>query len=95
MEQASWLSVGLLRLISDWVSVHACCNRVEDADFFHRSHPALFPTTNCPLPSLPQDPVLRAKFAGEPEHVINFLFMVAEELRTYMAGESTMCSGRG
>ena len=33
-----------------------------------------------------QDPVLRAKFAGEPEHVINFLFMVAEEMRTYMAG---------
>lgn len=33
----------------------------------------------------PQDPELRAKFAGEPEHVINFLFMVAEELREYMA----------
>lgn len=32
-----------------------------------------------------QDPELRAKFAGEPEHVINFLFMVAEELREYMA----------
>lgn len=32
-----------------------------------------------------QDPVLRAKFAGEPEHVINFLFMVAEEMREYMA----------
>ena len=45
---------------------------------------------NCCLPANPrlrQDPVLRAKFAGEPEHVINFLFMVAEELRTYMAGE--------
>lgn len=28
---------------------------------------------------------MRAKFAGEPEHVINFLFMVAEELREYMA----------
>lgn len=25
------------------------------------------------------------KFAGEPEHVINFLFMVAEELREIMA----------
>lgn len=32
-----------------------------------------------------QDPELRAKFAGEPEHVINFLFLVAEELREYMA----------
>lgn len=30
--------------------------------------------------------MLRAKFAGQPEHVINFLFMVAEEMRTYMAG---------
>ena len=28
-----------------------------------------------------QDPVLRAKFAGEPESVINFFFMVAEEVR--------------
>ena len=32
-----------------------------------------------------QDPELRAKFAGEPEHVINFFFMVAEELREIMA----------
>jgi glutamate synthase domain-containing protein 2 len=32
-----------------------------------------------------QDPELRTKFAGEPEHVINFLFMVAEEMREYMA----------
>lgn len=32
-----------------------------------------------------QDPELRAKFAGEPEQVINFLFLVAEELRGYMA----------
>lgn len=46
-----------------------------------------------PFPSLPahvflslQDPELRAKFAGEPEHVINYFFMVAEEMRTYMAG---------
>lgn len=32
-----------------------------------------------------QDPELRAKFAGEPEHVINYFFMVAEEMRTLMA----------
>jgi glutamate synthase domain-containing protein 2 len=32
-----------------------------------------------------QDPELRAKFQGQPEHVINFLFMVAEEMRTLMA----------
>ncbi len=30
--------------------------------------------------------MLRAKFAGEPEHVINFFFMVAEEMREFMAG---------
>lgn len=29
-----------------------------------------------------QDPVLRKKFAGKPEHVINFFFMLAEEVRT-------------
>ena len=34
---------------------------------------------------LTQDPVLRAKFAGEPEHAINFFFMVAENMREHMA----------
>ena len=32
-----------------------------------------------------QDPVLRAKFAGRPEHVVNFFFFVAEEARRIMA----------
>jgi glutamate synthase (NADPH/NADH) large chain len=39
----------------------------------------------CPVGVATQDPVLRARFKGEPEHVINFLFFVAEELREYMA----------
>ncbi len=39
-----------------------------------------------------QDPELRAKFAGEPEHVINYFFMVAEEMRTYMAGGWRGCA---
>ncbi|MBI3665816.1 MAG: glutamate synthase subunit alpha, partial [Acidobacteria bacterium] len=39
----------------------------------------------CPVGVATQDPVLRAKFAGQPEHVINFLFFVAEELRQIMA----------
>ena len=39
----------------------------------------------CPVGIATQDPVLRAKFAGEPEHVINFFFMVAEEAREIMA----------
>ncbi|CAL5227781.1 g10803 [Coccomyxa viridis] len=42
-------------------------------------------TNTCPVGIATQDPELRAKFAGEPEHVVNFLFMVAEELREYMA----------
>ena len=29
--------------------------------------------------------MLRAKFAGEPEHAINFFFMVAEDMREHMA----------
>ena len=39
--------------------------------------------------------MLRAKFAGEPEHVINYLFMVAEEMREHMAGgrRVVVCSG--
>ena len=37
----------------------------------------------CPVGIATQDPVLRAKFAGKPEHVINFFFFVAEEVREY------------
>ena len=39
----------------------------------------------CPVGIATQDPVLRAKFAGAPEHVVNYLFMIAEELRAIMA----------
>ena len=35
----------------------------------------------CPVGVATQDPVLRKKFAGQPEHVVNYLFMVAEEAR--------------
>jgi len=39
----------------------------------------------CPVGVATQDPELRKKFAGKPEHVINFFFFVAEDLRKYMA----------
>ncbi|XP_055603052.1 uncharacterized protein LOC129751528 [Uranotaenia lowii] len=39
----------------------------------------------CPVGIATQDPVLRAKFAGKPEHVINYFFMLAEEIREIMA----------
>ena len=39
----------------------------------------------CPVGIATQDPVLRARFRGTPEHVINYLFFVAEELRALMA----------
>ncbi len=39
----------------------------------------------CPVGIATQDPVLRAKFTGQPEHVINYMFFVAEELRRIMA----------
>jgi glutamate synthase (NADPH) large chain len=39
----------------------------------------------CPVGIATQDPVLRAKFQGQPEHVINFFFFIAEEVREYMA----------
>ncbi|GAA6020313.1 hypothetical protein JCM10207_003222 [Rhodosporidiobolus poonsookiae] len=39
----------------------------------------------CPVGIATQDPELRAKFVGQPEHVINFFYYVAEELRTIMA----------
>ncbi|HKO88330.1 MAG TPA: glutamate synthase-related protein [Burkholderiales bacterium] len=39
----------------------------------------------CPVGVATQDPVLRKKFKGQPEHVVNYFFFVAEELRGYMA----------
>ena len=39
----------------------------------------------CPVGVATQDPVLRKRFVGQPEHVINFFFFVAEEVRTLMA----------
>ncbi len=39
----------------------------------------------CPVGVATQDPVLRKKFAGKPEHVINFFFFIAEEIRELMA----------
>ncbi len=39
----------------------------------------------CPVGVATQDPVLRARFKGKPEHVINFFFFVAEEVREIMA----------
>ncbi len=39
----------------------------------------------CPVGVATQDPVLRKRFVGLPEHVINFFFFVAEEVRELMA----------
>ncbi|MBB3938863.1 glutamate synthase (NADPH/NADH) large chain [Novosphingobium fluoreni] len=39
----------------------------------------------CPVGVATQDPVLRARFTGQPEHVVNYFFFVAEELRAIMA----------
>jgi len=39
----------------------------------------------CPVGIATQDPVLRARFKGTPEHVVNFFFYVAEEARQIMA----------
>ena len=42
-------------------------------------------TNTCPVGIATQDPELRKKFAGKPEHVVNYFFFVAEELRQIMA----------
>ena len=39
----------------------------------------------CPVGVATQDPVLRKKFTGKPEHVVNYFFFVAEEARQLMA----------
>ncbi|HEU4747048.1 MAG TPA: glutamate synthase-related protein, partial [Gemmatimonadaceae bacterium] len=39
----------------------------------------------CPVGIATQDPELRARFSGQPEHVVNYFFFVAEEVRELMA----------
>ncbi|NOT82215.1 MAG: glutamate synthase subunit alpha, partial [Gallionella sp.] len=39
----------------------------------------------CPVGVATQDPELRKKFTGQPEHVVNYFFFVAEEVRELMA----------
>jgi glutamate synthase domain-containing protein 2/glutamate synthase domain-containing protein 1/glutamate synthase domain-containing protein 3 len=39
----------------------------------------------CSVGIATQDPVLRARFKGQPEHVVNFFFFVAEQVRQHMA----------
>ncbi|TVQ23663.1 MAG: glutamate synthase large subunit [Spirochaetaceae bacterium] len=39
----------------------------------------------CPVGVATQDPTLRAKFTGKPEHVVNFMMFIAEDLRSIMA----------
>jgi len=39
----------------------------------------------CPVGIATQDPVLRRRFTGKPEHVVNYFFFVAEEVRQIMA----------
>jgi glutamate synthase (ferredoxin) len=42
-------------------------------------------SNTCPAGVATQDPALRAKFSGKPEHVVNFMRFVAQELREIMA----------
>lgn len=39
----------------------------------------------CPMGIATQNEKLRARFAGKPEHVVNFMYFIAQELREYMA----------
>ncbi len=39
----------------------------------------------CPVGIATQDPELRKRYTGKPEHVINFFMMIAEEIREYLA----------
>ena len=43
------------------------------------------PVNTCPVGIATQDPQLRAKFAGQPEQIINFFYYIAEDLRKIMA----------
>jgi glutamate synthase (NADPH/NADH) large chain len=45
----------------------------------------------CSVGIATQDPVLRKRFQGQPEHVINFFFFLAEQVRQYMADLGFRC----
>jgi glutamate synthase (NADPH/NADH) large chain len=45
----------------------------------------------CPVGVATQDPVLRRKFEGKPEHVVNYFFFVAQEVRELMAQLGVRC----
>ncbi len=48
----------------------------------------------CPVGIATQDPVLRAKFQGQPEHVINFFFFIAEQVRAVYGAAGVPHVGR-
>jgi glutamate synthase (NADPH/NADH) large chain len=48
-------------------------------------HDAEVPPEHVPVGIATQDPELRRKFTGQPEHVVNYFFFVAEEVRELMA----------
>ena len=48
----------------------------------------------CPVGIATQDPELRKKFTGQPEHVVNFFYLVAQELREIMARLGFRTRGR-
>jgi glutamate synthase (NADPH/NADH) large chain len=48
----------------------------------------------CPVGIATQDPELRKRFTGKPEHVINYFFFVAEEVREMMAAWASAPSTR-
>ena len=39
----------------------------------------------CPIGIATQDPILRKKFTGQPEHVVNYFYFVAQEIREILA----------
>ncbi|BGP36122.1 glutamate synthase [NADH] [Rhodotorula kratochvilovae] len=63
----------------------ACLLGAEEWGFATTPLIALCHLNTCPVGIATQMPDLRAKFTGQPEHVINFFYYVAEELRSIMA----------
>lgn len=42
-------------------------------------------TDTCPVGVATQNPELREKFAGDPDHIVNFMMMMAEQTREILA----------
>ncbi|PLW38148.1 hypothetical protein PCASD_09491 [Puccinia coronata f. sp. avenae] len=80
--------IGIWVLPDGPASMAQCVSRPTSRSLSSISPLLFFPLRlqkHCPVGAATQDPVLRAKFTGQPEPMINFLYYVAEDRKPHTA----------